>query len=79
MARFVVTTELDGRTSTVEVTATGATNDSGAAIELLPSGIPGVWHWLNGNALVPVHIHSDGLHSVTISIRGYAYTARVLR
>lgn len=79
MARFVVTTELDGRTSTVEVTSTGATDQSGATIELLPGNAPGVWHWRDGDSLVPVHIQSDGLHSVTISIRGYAYTARVLR
>ena len=79
MARFVVTTELDGRTSTVEVTALGATSESGAAIELLPSSIPGIWHWRDGDTLVPVHIHSDGMQNVTVSIRGYAYTARVLR
>ncbi|MEY3386422.1 MAG: hypothetical protein RIR53_1233 [Bacteroidota bacterium] len=79
MARFVVTTELNGRTSTVELTASGASDQSGRSIELLPTAIPGIWHWRDGEALVPVHIHSDGMQSVTISVRGYAYTARVLQ
>jgi biotin carboxyl carrier protein len=79
MARFVVTTEIDGRTSTVDVTTETASDDTGAAVELVPSSEPGIWHWRDGEQLVPVHIQTDGLQTVTLSIRGYSYTARVLR
>lgn len=79
MARFIVTTEIDGVTRSVDLTASGAIDHDGHDIVLTPGTAPGIWHWLDRGRQVPVHIHSDGLHTVTISVRGYAYTARVMK
>ena len=79
MARFIVTTELDGQTRRVDITTDGARDHDGNNVVLTPTDIPGVWHWHEKGQPVPVHIHSDGLQTVTISVRGYAYTARVLQ
>lgn len=78
MSRFIVTTEIDGQTRRVELTASGAADQLGNDVVLTPTEVPGIWHWHSGGALVPVHIHSDGMQTVTISLRGYSYTARVM-
>lgn len=79
MARFIVTTDIDGVARSVDLTSDGAIDQDGNDIVLTPTDIPGVWYWYDKGQPVPVHIHSDGLQTVTISVRGYAYTARVMR
>ncbi len=79
MARFIVTTEIDGVTRSVDLTSSGAIDKDGNDVVLTPTDISGVWHWHDKGQPVPVHIHSDGLQTVTISVRGYAYTARVMK
>jgi biotin carboxyl carrier protein len=78
MTNFVVTTEIDGQTRSVELHADGSATQGTTRLVLMPTNTPGVWEWDDNGTLVPVHIHSDGLSSVTVTIRGYSYTTKVL-
>jgi biotin carboxyl carrier protein len=75
---FVVSTEIDGQRRHIELQANGSASHNGESIVLLPTDVPGVWEWDNEGQLVPVHIHSDGIQTVTVTIRGYSYSTKVL-
>lgn len=77
MNSFIVQTELDGRQREVTLTLEGTSSADGMTIALAPTDHPNVWHWIDGASRVPVHIVSDGVSSVAITVRGYRYTATV--
>lgn len=78
MSTFVVTTEIDGTRRQIELESNGMATHNGESIMLIPTDVPGIWEWDNGGVLVPVHIHSDGIQTITVTIRGYSYTTKVL-
>ncbi len=77
MNAFVVQTEIDGRKREVTLTLEGASDGNGTSVALAPTDHPNVWHWIDGSSRVPVHIESDGVSSVAVTVRGYRYTATV--
>ncbi len=77
MNAFIVQTEIDGRQREITLTLDGATDGNSAPVALAPTDHPNVWHWIDGATRVPVHIVSDGVSSVAITVRGYRYTATV--
>ncbi len=78
MSTFVVSTEIDGKDRNVEIDADGTSLSNGTSVYLAPTEHPHVWHWIDGSSRVPVHITSDGMSGVTVTIRGYSYAASVL-
>lgn len=76
---FIVSTELDGRHHRVELDSYGSSSSGGQRVALAETDIPNVWEWIDGSERVPVHIVSDGMSSVVITIRGYSYTAKVFK
>ena len=77
MSTFIVQTEIDGRQREITLTSEDATPLGGAPVLLAPTDHPNVWDWIDGSNRVPVHIASDGISSVTITVRGYVYAASV--
>lgn len=78
MSTFVVTTEIDGQRRQIELAPDGSASHEAERVELYPTDHPGVWEWVHDGGSVPVHIHSDGISTVTVTIRGYSYTTKVL-
>ncbi len=66
MSQCIVTSELDGVERCVR------------ALELTPTATPHVWRYTSGTKNIPVHIQSDGIAGVTVTINGYAYRCTVL-
>jgi biotin carboxyl carrier protein len=77
MSTFVVSTEIDGQRRHIKLHHNGTASHNGESVFLMPTDAPGVWEWDDNGVLVPVHIHSDGVSTVTITIRGYSYTTKV--
>lgn len=77
MNSFIVQTEIDARQSEITLTLDGPTDAQGMTIALAPSDHPNVWYWIDGDSRVPVHIVSDGISSVSVTLRGYRYSATV--
>ncbi len=79
MTTFIVTSEIDGTERRVMIDDGGDIAVEDTTVRLAHTDIPNVWHWIDGGQRVPVHITSDGMSNVTITIRGYAYRVNVLR
>ncbi|MCX6139837.1 MAG: biotin/lipoyl-binding protein [Candidatus Kapabacteria bacterium] len=78
MKTFVVRTEIDGRDRRVEVLADGIGISGGSKCVLERTDVPDVWNWVNGSETTPVHVQSDGMSGVTITVRGYSYSTSIL-
>ncbi len=78
MTTFIVTSEIDGSERKATITTDGDVSVDGTTVRLAPTDVPNVWHWIDGGQRVPVHITSDGMANVVVTIRGYAYNANVL-
>lgn len=76
--RFIVSTEIDGRSATVDLDADGTAATDGMTVRLEPTGRRHVWQADIDGTTVPVVITSDGISQIAISLRGYTYTARVV-
>lgn len=78
MSTFVVTTEIDGQRRQIELAPDGSASHAAERVDLYPTEHAGIWEWITEDGIVPVHIHSDGISTVTVTIRGYSYTTKVL-
>ncbi|MBM4178808.1 MAG: biotin/lipoyl-binding protein [Ignavibacteria bacterium] len=78
MSTFVVSTEIDGQRRHIELEHDGTAVHESHRVELYPTNDPGIWEWMDNGTSVPVHILSDGIETVTVTIRGYSYTTKVL-
>ena len=77
MKSAVVKFEIDGKDRRVNMSADGSVQSQNVSVVLTPTDVPNMWNWTNGSSNVPVHIVSNGMCAVTISIRGYSYTSSV--
>ncbi len=77
MKSAVVKFEIDGRDRRVEMLADGSAQSQNVSVVLTPTDVPNIWNWNDRSTVVPVHIVSDGMSTLTISIRGYSYTSSV--
>ncbi|MBK9183594.1 MAG: biotin/lipoyl-binding protein [Ignavibacteria bacterium] len=78
MNTYVVNTEIDGKDRSVELTEDGSAVSGSTNVYLAPTDVPNIWHWIDGSMRVPVHIVSNGMSGVTVTIRGYSYSTSVL-
>lgn len=74
---IVAQTEIDNGERRVLLTDSEATLASGEKLNLLPTETPGIWEWVVGRNRYPVHIASDGIRQVVVTIRGYSYNVDV--
>lgn len=77
MKTFIVHTELDGVRREITLTPNGASDAGDVTVNLVPTEHPNVWHWIDGTTRVPVHIVTDGVSSVAVTLRGYRYSASI--
>lgn len=70
--------ELDGEKRTVALNDNSATCGS-TAITLHETDNPGVYLARHNGEEIPVHVISDGVNKISISVRGYSYEANILR
>lgn len=78
MSTLVVTTEIDGQRRHIELQPDGSALHGTESVELYPTNDPGIWEWMDNGTSVPVHIHSNGVDTVTVTLRGYSYSTKVL-
>lgn len=75
---YICTLDLDGQHRTVSFTGDSAISAQ-SRIELSATEIPGVYNANVDGKLIPIHIRTDGVTRVTVSLRGYSYDATMLR
>lgn len=76
---FIVTTEIDDRDHMVELPFLGMASSGSQTLYLTETDTPNIWHWMDGSSRIPVHIVSDGMRNVVVTIRGYSYNAKILK
>jgi len=76
---FLVTSDIDGTTTSVTLNADGrASSDANPGILLTPTERSGLFTAHVGHEQIPVVIETDGITSVTVSFRGFTHVATVL-
>jgi len=78
--KYVVTNALDSVDTRVSVDIDGTCQINDGSLGLVAGNRPGLYHLtLNNHDSVPVMLSSDGIDSVSVSVRGYTYQFKVLK